>query len=169
MKKNQVVVAPQPSMGTSMLRRGSLPLSVTLVASVVLGCGGDPGAPPDANTPPDALVLEPGRIAIAGDDIAGVNGKIILANVTITGGGPSLGAVCVPVTSDPMSFTAVALTPAQGNPCDLGAEVVFADGSYDVVAGIYTPGQQTPDLCSNTTVTVAGTGEVTLPAFAACL
>jgi hypothetical protein len=70
--------------------------------------------------------------------------------------------------SEPLSFAEVARTPSMSNPCDLGAETVFVDGVYDVSAGIYMPGMMVPEQCANTTVTVAGSGEVTLPAFGAC-
>ena len=132
-------------------------------------CGPDAGMSADAMAPdamiPDAVPPD-GHITIVGDNITGATGKVILAFILAD----SLqGAVCVAATSNPMSFSAVVKTPADGNPCDLGADVVFPDGTYNVYGGIYTPGQQTPDLCANTTVTVAGTGEATLPEFGPCL
>ena len=81
-------------------------------------------------------------------------------------GGP-LGNICQPVTADPFSFVAAVQT--QGvDPCTLTGVATIPDGTYTVTAGIYTPGQQTPTRCATTTVTVAGSGDVTLPAFGAC-
>jgi len=122
-------------------------------------------SPPDA-TMPDAAPPN-GHVTIIGNNITGATGRVVLAFVMADP--PLWGAVCVPATSDPMSFSAVIRVPADGNPCDLGAEVVFPDGTYNVQAGIFTPGQQTPDLCASTTVTVVGTGEATLPEFGPCL
>jgi hypothetical protein len=123
-------------------------------------------APPGDAAPADAAPL--GSVTIRASGVTGATGKVVLVGVTPHGVAGFQGAVCEPVTSDPLSFTAVAKTPTAGNPCDLGAIAVFADGAYDVLGGLYTPGNTTPDLCANTTVTVAGTGDVTLPAFGAC-
>jgi hypothetical protein len=132
-----------------------------MAAALLLGAcgGGGDGGGPDA---------APGTLTIRGNDITGATGKIVLATVTAAGGGAPLGGICVSVTDDPMSFAAVAQTPAAGNPCDLGANVTFASGDYDVTAGLYTPGSQTAELCANTTVSIPAATEVTLPALAAC-
>ncbi len=136
------------------------------ILTALAACGDDGGSTPiDAAAVSDAAA---GQVWIRGNSITGATSKIVLANVTATGGGPSMGAICAQLTTSPASFVAAARTPAMGNPCTLGAEVTFTDGTYAVAAGIYTPGMQTPDLCANTTVTVAGSGDVTLPAFAAC-
>lgn len=129
-------------------------------ALLLCACGGD-----DDGSGVDAA---PGTLTIRASGITGLTGKIVLATVTASTGGAPLGAICVSVTDDPMSFAAVAQTPGVGNPCELGATVTFADGSYDVSAGIYTPGMQTPELCAEATVSIPASSEVTLPAFAAC-
>jgi hypothetical protein len=54
------------------------------------------------------------------------------------------------------------------NPCDLGAEVVLDNGTYDLIGGVYTPGQQTADSCSTSNVTIAGDTTKVMPAFGAC-
>jgi hypothetical protein len=164
----------------------SLGTLVLVGAVVIAGCGDDGGGTaidaPEIDAPvidgavivdapidgPVALDAATGQIWIRGSGISGATNRVVLAFVTPAAGGPPSGGVCVPVTSDPMSFVAAVRTQDPGNPCTLGGEVVFADGAYDVTAGIYTPGMQTPDLCANTSVVVAGSGDVTLPAFAAC-
>ncbi len=154
----------------------------SVIALFAPACGGDDDAPavdaagnpdapaPDAS-PPDATVFDAatsGKITVEASGITGGTGKIALVGITQTGGGPFLGAICVPIANDPASLSAVAQLPGAANPCDLGAEVVFDNGSYDVQGGLYTPGNMTPDLCANTTVTVAGDTTVTLPQFGAC-
>ena len=159
--------------------------SFAAVLVAVTACGDDGGNPPidaprndaaidaaaidaaiDAPPPLDAA---PGQIWIRGNGITGASGKIVLTFITASGGGSILGGICVPVSADPMSFVAAVHSPGTGNPCDLGGVASFSDGIYNVTAGIYTPGQQVPDQCANTTVTVAGSGDVTLPAFSSCL
>ena len=122
-------------------------------------------------SPPDGSSLDAapaGSVTVRANGVTGATGKAFLVGITPHGTSGFEGAVCQMVTADPMSFAAVARTPNAGNPCDLGAVTVFSDGAYDVIGGLYTPGNTAPDLCANTTVTVAGTGDVTLPPFGAC-
>jgi hypothetical protein len=127
----------------------------------------DAGAPDAAGRAADAALQ--GTLTIEASGITGAMGKIALVMVMESGGGPILGGICVPITADPGSFSDVAKTPTeQGNPCALGADVVFANGSYDLLGGIYTPGSMTPEQCSTTTVDVVGDTVVTMPAFGAC-
>ena len=124
--------------------------------------------PADPTTEVDGAPA-PAWVTIKASGITGATGKIVLVGVTKTGVGGFLAAVCAPVTADPMSVNAVAKLPSASNPCDLGAEVAFADGTYEVRGGIYTGGSKTPERCANATVTVAGgPATVTLPAFGAC-
>lgn len=119
-----------------------------------------------ADAPPQALDAAAGQVWIRGNGITGASNQIVLAFVTRLEGGP-LGNICQPVTSDPFSFVAAVQT--QGaDPCTLTGVATIPDGTYTVTAGIYTPGQQTPTRCATTTVTVLGSGDVTLPAFGAC-
>ncbi len=127
----------------------------------------DAGSMADAGAMPDAAVAT-GTVTVRASGITGATGKVVLVFVTGPGMGGLRGAVCEPVTADPMAFVAVAKTPGATNPCELGAEVVYPDGTYDVTAGIYTPGMMTAERCATTTVVVAGTGDVTLPAFGTC-
>jgi hypothetical protein len=151
-----------------------------VLALAVGACGDDGGPPPvDAGVlAPDAEVLPPdaawadaatsGTITVEAEGITGATGKIVLAFVTPVGGGPALGGICEPITTDPASVSAVVKMPGGGDPCTLGADMVFDNGDYDVTAGIYTPGMMMPDQCASTSVTVAGDTVVTLPAFGAC-
>lgn len=156
---------------------------VYLACVMLAACGGDDATTPpidaplpdapgaiDAVVPVDAPVARDaaaGQVWIRGAGITGAANQIVLAFVTPTTGGGPLGTVCAPVTADPFSFVAAAQTQGS-NPCDLTGVATIADGTYAVTAGIYTPGQMTPSRCATTTVTVAGSGDVTLPAFGAC-
>ncbi|MBK7074830.1 MAG: hypothetical protein IPH44_21275 [Myxococcales bacterium] len=148
-----------------------------LVVALAAACGDDGGSPVidaaidapvidaaiDAAVPLDAAT---GQVWIRGSGITGASNQIVLAFVGRLDGGP-LGNICQPVTADPFSFVAAVQT--QGvDPCTLTGVATIPDGTYTVTAGIYTPGQQTPTRCATTTVTVAGSGDVTLPAFGAC-
>ncbi|MBK7193508.1 MAG: hypothetical protein IPH80_13585 [Myxococcales bacterium] len=148
-----------------------------LVVALAAACGDDGGSPVidaaidapvidaaiDAAVPLDAAT---GQVWIRGTGITGAGNQIVLAFVGRLDGGP-LGNICQPVTADPFSFVAAVQT--QGvDPCTLTGVATIPDGTYTVTAGIYTPGQQTPTRCATTTVTVAGSGDVTLPAFGAC-
>ncbi len=150
-----------------------------LVMGLAAACGDDGGntaidAPidtPAIDAPAiDAAVsldAAPGQVWIRGSGITGAGNQIVLAFVAPAGGGGPLGNICQPVTADPFSFVAAVQT--QGaDPCTLTGVATIADGTYRVTAGLYTPGQQVPSRCATTTVTVAGSGDVTLPAFGAC-
>ena len=148
-----------------------------LVVALAAACGDDGGSPVidaaidapvidaaiDAAVPLDAAT---GQVWIRGTGITGAGNQIVLAFVGRLDGGP-LGNICQPVTADPFSFVAAVQTPGV-DPCTLTGVATIPDGTYTVTAGIYTPGQQTPTRCATTTVTVAGSGDVTLPAFGAC-
>lgn len=154
----------------TMLRRLGF---VSLCAVALAACGDD-----DDSTTVDAAVVVDARPADAAQGaltvrvsgLTGRQGKIVLVGVTPGGaGGATLGGLCVPVTASPFSFAEAVKAPgATSDPCTLGAVKSFADGTYSVRAGIYTPGNMTPEACSNAMVTVAGTGDVTLPAFGTC-
>ncbi len=148
-------------------------VSLCALAAAVAGCGDDD----DAMTVDAAVVVDArpadasqGALTVRVAGLTGRQGKIVLVGVTPGGaGGATLGGLCVSVTASPFSFTEVVKAPgATSNPCDLGAVKSFADGTYSVRAGIYTPGNMTPEACSNAMVTVAGSGDVTLPAFGTC-
>ena len=148
-----------------------------LVVALAAACGDDGGSPvidaaidaPVIDAAIDAAVAldaATGQVWIRGTGITGAGNQIVLAFVGRLDGGP-LGNICQPVTADPFSFVAAVQT--QGvDPCTLTGVATIPDGTYTVTAGIYTPGQQTPTRCATTTVTVAGSGDVTLPAFGAC-
>ncbi len=148
-------------------------VSLCALAAAVAGCGDDD----DAMTVDAAVVVDArpadasqGALTVRVAGLTGRQGKIVLVGVTPGGaGGATLGGLCVSVTASPFSFAEVVKAPgATSNPCDLGAVKSFADGTYSVRAGIYTPGNMTPEACSNAMVTVAGSGDVTLPAFGTC-
>lgn len=147
-----------------------------IVGCVLAACGGDDdgGTPVDAPDidaaidAPAAVDAATGQIWIRANDISGATNKIVLTNITAVGGGPSMGGICVQLMSSPASFVAAVRMFNGSGPCQLGAEVNFPDGTYAVVAGLYTPGMQQPELCASTTVTVAGSGDVTLPPLGAC-
>ena len=148
-----------------------------LVVALAAACGDDGGSPvidaaidaPVIDAAIDAAVplhAATGQVWIRGSGITAASNQIVLAFVGRLDGGP-LGNICQPVTADPFSFVAAVQT--QGvDPCTLTGVATIPDGTYTVTAGIYTPGQQTPTRCATTTVTVAGSGDVTLPAFGAC-
>lgn len=172
-------------------------LSVSLVALGVfsmVACGDDDGpapvdaaivdggptdapiavdAGPDDSGLPDAGSVDAGTsgtLTVEANGVTGASGKIVLAFVTSAGGGASLGGVCAPVTSDPGDVSAIVKTPVAGSdPCTLGANVIFPNGSYNVTAGIYTPGMMMPERCATVTANVVGDTTVTLPTFGACL
>ncbi len=45
---------------------------------------------------------------------------------------------------------------------------VFAPGKYELQAGTYTPGKQTPETCAKFTVDVTGDMTVQVPALGNC-
>ncbi|MCC6998802.1 MAG: hypothetical protein IT370_29590 [Deltaproteobacteria bacterium] len=155
---------------TTGLRRVVL---LSLCSLALASCGDD-----DDMTTIDAAVVvdaQPadaaqGALTVRVANLTGRQGKIVLIGVTPGGaGGATLGGLCISVTASPFSFAEVVKAPgATSDPCTLGAVKSFADGTYSVRAGIYTPGNMTPEACSNAMVTVAGSGDVTLPAFGTC-
>jgi hypothetical protein len=155
------------------------PASLTI--ALLLACGDDEARPLDASAldaprPIDAAIDSPstdartGSITVRGASITGANSRILLVFVATTAGGPGsvLGKSCTQVSADPFAFSAIVQTFTNGDPCTDTPPATFADGTYAVNAGIYVPGQMMPERCATTTVTVAGTGDVTLPAFGAC-
>ena len=143
-----------------------MPSRASLVVVLLVACGGEPEpTQPDAGPPLDAAA---GQLWIRAAGITGATGQIVVALVTPSGGGPPIAAACVPVSADPFELLAVAGPTGQGQPCAAGGPVPFTDGTYEVSAGLYTPGQQTPSRCARAQVVIVGAGDVTLPAVAAC-
>lgn len=133
-------------------------------ASVADGAAGSDAALPDA-TQADAGTGA-GTITIVSPELTGLVGKVLL--VMATQGTTRFAGTCDQITTSPETITSVMKQPAGMNPCALGTDAVLAPGSYDITAGIYTPGQMTPEQCAYTTATVAGNVSVTLPALGAC-
>jgi hypothetical protein len=78
-----------------------------------------------------------------------------------------VGTICVPVTGDPFSASAVVATAAPDNPCSHEAPygvLLTADGAYSYLVAAYTPGTQTAVACASGEVTVDGPTEVVLGA-----
>lgn len=152
--------------------------AAAIAALSLAGCGDDDGGDLPKDGPVDAALdaaldaaptdAASGQIWIRANGIVGLQGKVLLAFVRAGDGGQIVGGICVGITSSPMSFVEAAKVQAGQDPCTLGAAGMYANGTYSITAGIYTPGSQTPERCASTTVTVNGSGDVTLPAFGAC-
>ncbi|RLB58946.1 MAG: hypothetical protein DRI90_16080 [Deltaproteobacteria bacterium] len=121
------------------------------------GSGGQGGQP----------IIE-GKITISASGLTDADGKRLIATVLVTDTSTQLGAVCATISGNPGSASGVASEPGSTDLCQLGAEVVFDPGTYDVSAGIYAQGEAAPELCAATTVTVAGDVTVVLESFSGC-
>lgn len=137
---------------------------VPLAAACSDDAGDDGGAvTTEANTDGSATTLggvAPGTITVSATTITGQNGKMLLMSATSATQGGQLGVACVAITSDSFDVpsTALAEVPAD-NPCAGGMpSVVFAEGSYTINAGIYTPGSQTAEAEASMTVDIVGDG-----------
>jgi len=130
--------------------------------------GGDGGATGGSGGQGGQPITE-GKITISASDLADANGKRLIATVLDQGTSDQLGAVCENIAGNPGSASGVVSVADAMDVCDLGAEVVFQPGTYDVSAGIYAQGQAAPELCAATTVTVGGDVTVTLSSFSSCM
>lgn len=139
-------------------------------ASTSDGAVGADATPVDAPIAVDAAAVDagsgPGTITIVSAELTGLVGKVLL--VSASQGAGRLAGTCDQITMSPQTITSVMKTPQAMNPCTLGAEITLDPGTYDITAGLYTPGQMTPEQCASTTATVAGNITVNLPALGAC-
>jgi hypothetical protein len=130
---------------------------------LAVSCGGDDddnGGTTAATSPPAASATPgsgPGTITLTSSAISGQSGKILL--VFATGGdGNRVARLCQPISSDEYELPGSAMTeiPAQ-DPCGNDPDVVtFDEGTYQLTAGIYVGGEQTPAKTTTLTVDVAG-------------
>ncbi|HAX81526.1 MAG TPA: hypothetical protein DCY40_03025 [Actinobacteria bacterium] len=148
-------------------------LVVLLLGVVVAGaCGDDDaatttvattGTTTAATTAPPA----PTELRFTFEGVTGVQDKILVATVFLTGDQSVAGTVCVPVTADPFSGSGVVATAAPDNPCSYDAPygvLLTAEGAYSYVIAAFTPGTQTASACASGEVTVAGPSEVVIAA-----
>jgi len=119
-------------------------------------------APPQTDASTSVPAGEPGTITVQSSAITGRDGKMLLVYATSPTQGGQLAVACVPIVGDSFTVPATLLTdPPAGNPCAGGTGTkVFADGSYTVTGGIYTPGSQVAEAQTSATVEVAGGGAV---------
>lgn len=118
------------------------------------GGGASATSTPSASTP---AAEGPGTVTLTSTTIEGQNGKILLAFAT-AGGGQRLARACIPITSDSFEVQGAEMTeiPAQ-DPCGSDPDVVtFDEGSYQITAGVYVGGAQTPEAETTLSVDVAG-------------
>jgi hypothetical protein len=153
------------------LRTRFLPVLLVAVLAAAVGllasaCGGDDddgggggGTATETHSPAasTAPAEGPGTITLTSTTIEGQNGKILL--VFATGdGGQRLARACIPITSDSFEVSGAEMTeiPAQ-DPCGSDPDVVtFDEGSYQITAGVYVGGEQSPEAETTLTVEVAG-------------
>jgi hypothetical protein len=136
------------------------------VALVMVACGGDDddddgGGGATSPAAASHAAEGPGTITLTSTSIEGQSGNILLV-FAIAGGGDRLGRACVPITSDSFTLGGAVMTevPAGDDPCGGDTdETTFEEGTYDIVAGVYVGGQQTPE--AETTLTVEVAGDVT--------
>jgi len=141
-------------------------LFMVALAAIALGsaaCGGDDdgGGDGGATSPPavSSPASGPGNITLSSTAISGQSGKILLVFAAPAGGGQQLARLCVPITSEDFTLSGAVMTdvPAGNDPCgDDTPETTFEEGAYDLVAGVYVGGQQTPEAETTLTVEVAG-------------
>lgn len=108
--------------------------------------------------------------ATATGSVAGSDGLVLLGSIYQTGGSPSapLALICASLSGDPATVDAVFSEPeGTGNPCDLLGPMTLDPDTYPVFFGTYTPGSMTPTECAETTVTIDGDVNVTVPALSA--
>jgi hypothetical protein len=137
-------------------------VALAAVALTAAACGGDDDDGGDdsgggATSPPAAS--GPGAIMLSSTPITGQSGKILLAFATTSSGGERLGRICVPITSDDFTLSGAVMSevPAGNDPCGEDTpDTTFDEGTYNVTAGIYVGGEQTPEAETTLTVEVAG-------------
>jgi hypothetical protein len=137
---------------------------VMLCLVMVLGaCGDDDSVTTTAagTTSPTATTA-PTELRFTFEGIVGLQGKTLVGTVFAATGGV-VGTVCVPVTADPFTGTAVVATASPDNPC--GHEPPYgvpltAAGTYDFLVAAYTPGSQTAEVCFSSNVTFDGPTQI---------
>lgn len=143
--------------------------ALLVMASLVLCLGCGKGDDDDDNASPTPSAA-PGTITATATDITGSDGLVLLGSVYPTGGSPSapLAVLCQQISGDPGSVTGEMLElEGTGNPCDLLGPVTFDAGDYDFFFGTYVPGQMTPQMCAEGSVTVNGDTDLTVPTLGA--
>jgi hypothetical protein len=155
-----------------MSRRTRL-LSVLVLGLIVAGaCGDDDAATTTAaltatTTATTTAPSAPTELRFTYEGVTGVQDKILVATVFLTGQQGVAGTVCTPVTSDPFSGTGVVATAAPDNPCSHDAPygvLLTTDGAYSYFIAAFTPGTQTASACATGEVNVAGPTEVVIAA-----
>jgi F0F1-type ATP synthase membrane subunit c/vacuolar-type H+-ATPase subunit K len=127
----------------------------SVVAAVVLGiaCGGCGGS----ETPTGDS--GPGNITINASAISNQSGKFLIVVATAEAGGPPLGRVCIPITSNSFTVPGVRMVEvaASGNPCDAAnVTKVFPVGRYALTAGVFLSASQSAQKSTTVSVEVAG-------------
>lgn len=149
------------------IRTGSL-LALTLTLGSLAACSDDKGGGAATTAPAATQVAvsttsagsAPGTITVSATTITGQNGKALLVFATSATQQGQLGVACIMITSDSFDVPSIALAEVPtDNPCAGGTPAVaFADGSYTISAGIYTPGSQTAEATATLTVDIVDQG-----------
>ena len=154
-----------------MSRRNHLLLVLVLGVIVAGACGDDDATTTAATTATTAGATTappaPAELRFTYEGVTGVQDKILVATVFVTGEQGVAGTLCTPVTSDPFSGTGVVATAAPDNPCSHDAPygvLLTTEGAYSYFIAAFTPGTQTASACATGDVTVAGPTEVVIAA-----
>jgi hypothetical protein len=136
-------------------------ISVLVLLVAAAACGGDD----DDDTGDDgggeatsaAPAEGPGTVTLTSTAIQGQSGKLLL--VLAAEGGQQIARLCAPITSDDFTLPATVMTevPEGNDPCGGDtAEATLEEGSYQLSAGVYVGGEQTPASSTTLNVDVAG-------------
>ena len=150
----------------STVRRLTAALAVMVI--VTAACGDDDAttttaatttaATTSATTAPPATT----ELRFTFEGITAAQDKILVGTI-FESNGPLVGTVCLPVTSDPFSGSAVVATSAPDNPCGHDAPYgvpLSTNGTYGYLVAVYLPGTQTATACAAGEVTIAQPTEV---------
>jgi hypothetical protein len=104
-----------------------------------------------------------GTITVSSTAIHRQQGKVLVVVINDPGG--ASGRLCANIDSNAFVLAPAVLTqfPNGGSPCgDQTSEAVFPEGSYQLTAGVYVGGSQTPEKQVQVTVDVSGDSQVEL-------
>jgi hypothetical protein len=104
-----------------------------------------------------------GTITVSSSAIHGQQGKVLVVVINDPGG--ASGSLCANIDSNAFVLAPAVLTqlPGGGGPCGgQTAEASFPQGSYQLAAGVYVGGSQTPEKRVQVTVDVSGDSQVEL-------